>query len=352
MKLIEKYFVTGVKYFSQILSFIIFNYILVAHLLRLIKPTEGYIDQNLFDISYLRFILFLAFFLGSIAWIITFSEKKIKIEQPYSKSKTENIFCLVTAFFLAVFYIEPFSFLHIIQYPFFILLVFFFYMFIPQLIQLYQSFNYHEAWKFFSKKPDFRVSIPKVSMPKVGEELKRKTISYVGIFVFLILASIISFYSFLFISNLIRDYMQGRIYRANQVRKQFHIARAIPQKALNTQQVTVEGYNFGWPTPLGNNSYRVLTNDGPVRLVDEWTNERIKFIVSLDQPVGKKELWIERPTDNPQNSQVIKSNTVSFDVLSRFVLYPQANDSLLTRLVKRVKRILFFNLPFLDNVIV
>lgn len=390
----EKYILSWLKYITEFLSFVIFSYIFLSHLIRLVKPVELYIDQRAFDISYLRFLFFLGCILGAIGWTIAFFEdrKRLKISAPFSQDIKENISYALTALFLAVFYNGVFAFLGIFQYPFFIFLLVFFYLLIPQLVNFYLSFNFSDFRKLLYETIAFRRELIKM-VEKIGEKVSlagktmakssqqisqrtmkiegkiveshdritkrdiektgritKNTLTYIFLLAFILFSLFVTVFSFLLVSEIISEFIQGKTYKENLIRKQLHITKITPAKAIHTQRVLVEGYNFGWKREA-DTRYKIMSTDGPIRLLEEWTNERLEFIVSLETPVGRKNLWIERPTDNPRNKKVVKSNMVTLDVMSRFVLYPESGDTKFERGLKKLKRILFFNFPLFNNLL-
>ncbi len=121
----------------------------------------------------------------------------------------------------------------------------------------------------------------------------------------------------------------------------------MPQKVIPAQKVLLGGYNFGWKSN-DDNRYQIMTNNGPMKLVEGWTNEKVEFTVSLDIPPGKKQIWIEKPADDLKNNSIIRSNVVKLDVINRFVFYPALGDGLITKIIKRVKRIVFFDIQIFN----
>lgn len=393
----EGFILSWIKYIAQIFSFLIFSYILSTHLFRYIKPTEEYIDQNVFNIDYLRFILFLGFVLGFTGWAIAILEKKIKAVSPFSKNRKETFFYLLIGFFFAVFYNGLFAFANILQYPIFVFLVVLFYFFIPQLVVFYTSFRIEDFKMLMDDTFAFRKKIIEAGIEvsdnlnrksmqvgekiiHVGDQFNQKSMQVGGQIIglgkdlnkksiefgkeiihrgknyfFLILVILFSLsitaFALLFVSGIIKDYIKGETYKQRQNRKKFFISRVIPQAALHAQRVKIEGYNFGWKSDT-DGRYRLLTTDGPVKLIEEWTDERLEFTVPIDLAPGKKKLWIEKPPDDPHNLSVMKSNEIVFEVYSRFVLYPELDDSKFERLAKKIKKTLFFTFPSLNHIIV
>lgn len=358
MKPFEKNILSWVKFILQFLSFSIFCYIFVAHLLRLIRPAEAYIDLRLFDITYLRFILFIGFLTGLTGLSVSLLLGQISLVPLSGQKRDEKVIYAITALFMAIFYNGAFGFLKIFQYPLFILLVVFFYFSVPALIQFYLSFNYKEVKSLLDqiysvlKNKSFKPLYDKTfdfdkELTAAKKKIKTNVIPYIGFVTFILFTLLISVFSFLFVSQIIKDYIQGNIYKENQLRKRLYIKKILPQKTMHAQKVIIEGYNFGW-NPTGDSGYRIMTSEGPIRLIETWTNEQLLFIVSLDIPIGKKEIWVEKPADNPNNKKVLKSNTVSLDVISRFIIYPDVGDSLLTKISKRIKRVFFTDIKIFN----
>lgn len=345
MKQSEKKFLSWIKYILQLISITIFSYILLADLFHLIKPGEAYIDLKIFNISYLRFILFLGFISGLTGWTISLFLNEVIIILPTSHKLGEKTIYALIAFFFAVFYNGLFGFLKILQYPLFILSIILFYFFIPQLIEFYSRFNFNEFKLLFSQT--FKLNKKITSFNKHSEF---KKIPYLGTIIFILLSLVITIFSFIFVSKIVGNYMLGRIYKENQLRYQIYINKITPQKVVHAQKVKLDGYNLGWKT-FSDSRYQIMTNDGPIRLIEKWTNEQLEFTVSLDMPLGKKQLWIEKPSDNLNNKNILKSNAMYFYVLDRFIFYPAAGDSLVTKVIKRIKKILFFDIKIFNSYI-
>ena len=175
-----------------------------------------------------------------------------------------------------------------------------------------------------------------------------KTFSILGVIFFILFSLGVILLSFFQVVRIFTNYIQGDAYQNNLRRKQLFITKINPQKALNAHKVELEGYHFGWKT--GDDSrYNVMTSDGPIKLIEEWTNERLDFIVPLDFSTGKKQVWIEKPTADPNSNQIIKSNIVTLEVFSRFNLYPAANDSFYQRAIKKVKKFIYLHVPIVSN---
>lgn len=355
MKSTEKLILAWIKHITQLLSLVIFSYILIAHLLRLIKPSEVYIDQKVFDISYLRFILALAFILGLIGWIIALFEKQVKVVSPLAKNSIELISNGLAAFFLAIFYNGFFSFTKILQYPIFLLLIIFFYFSIPQLVFFYTTINIKDLKTLFYntflfiKKNSGDIQISNNKNKEVDERLIKRSINYILLIIFILFSLSITIFSALFLTKLIKNYIKGDNYQQNLNRKKFYINKVTPQKGLHAQRVKLEGYNFGWKSET-DSRYRLMSTDGPIKLIEEWTNERLEFTVPIELPVGKKQIWIEKPTDGSDN-KIMKSNPITLEIFSRFVLYPAIDDSRVDRAIKRVKRVLFFKVQIFNNIL-
>ncbi len=339
----EKQILCWIKYILQLLSITIFSYILIAHLFQLIKPTEAYIDFKVFNLPYLRFILFLGFLSGLVGWSISLFIGEITLISPFSQKLEEKIILASTAFFLAVFYNGLFGFLRVLQYPVFILMIILFYVFIPQLVEFYSRFSYSDLKSLIRQTLRFdRQLLPS------KKHITIKSFQYLGIVIFILLSSLIAIFSFIFVSKIVGDYMLGKVYKENQLSRQFYISKITPQKVVNSQKVKLEGNNFGWKS-ADDLRYQIRINDTPVRLIDGWTNEQLEFTVSLDIPLGKKQLWVEKPLDNTKNNNILRSNVVGLDVIDRFVFYPAVGDTFITKVIKRIKKILFFDIKIFNS---
>ena len=380
----EKLLLDWLKYISQGLSCVIFLYIFIVHLLNILFPIEKYIDQGVFDISYLRSLIFLGFVLAFISWMTYILRKSISFVSPFTYSRSEKFYYLSIASLFTIFYIGIFSGTHLFRYFIFFLLLLFFYVLIPQLIYSYLSIKLVEVKSLIEqtfiliKKKELLISLqhqlnhlkltltyvlvlvrkPNNSSFQIQELNKKmretvystvtKTFSILGVIFFILFSLGVILLSFFQVVRIFTNYIQGDAYQNNLRRKQLFITKINPQKALNAHKVELEGYHFGWKT--GDDSrYNVMTSDGPIKLIEEWTNERLDFIVPLDFSTGKKQVWIEKPTDDPNSNQIIKSNIVTLEVFSRFNLYPAANDSFYQRAIKKVKKFIYLHVPIVSN---
>lgn len=367
----KKFLLDWLKYLSQGLSLMIFLYIFATHTLNIVTTTDKFIDKNIFEISYLRSLLFLGFALGFISWIIYVLQKKTSFISPLTHNRSDQFYFISIASFLSIFYIGIFSYTNSFQYIIFFLLLILFYIFIPQLINSYLAINYaeikshiYQTFMLIKKAASFNsykkqlLSLrltPTDKIQEINKKMKEslpglinKILRLLTILVFTLFSLSIIILTFFYIAGTINSYIRGNIYQENLKRGQFLITKITPQKVLSAHRVTLAGYHF-YSKIKGDSRYSVMTSDGPIRLIEEWTNERLDFTVPLDFPTGKKEVWIERPTDDPNSNKIVRSNTVSLEVFSRFNLYPTANDSFYQKAIKKVKRLIYFNIPILSS---
>jgi len=329
-----------VKYISLIISLIIFSYVLFVHFFRLIKPSQQFVDPKAFDITYLWLLIFLGLTLAGISWISALILKQLKPVNPNSHTLEDRIFIGLSAFFLAIFYAPVFSFLGLGKYFLFMATLLFFYFFIPQIIELNLSCSLKEIKHLFS--PNFgRNETDKI------EHLKLRTFNTLGMLLFITVSTLMIIFSFYFLSETAKDYALGKTYQENLDRRLFYVKEVKPLKALHADKIKLSGYNFGWKTD--NKSYRVMTDKGQLSLVEEWTNEHLDFIVPLDLPTGKRLVWIERPNTESNNKKILKSNKSEFEVYSRFIFYPEIDDTNAQKIIKRVNRILFYKIRIFNN---
>ena len=345
MKLPEALSLTWIKHIGQWLSLIIFIYIFAAHVIYFIWPSELIVDQKVFSTSYLRLLFFLGFLLGLISWSVSFLEKKLKFVSPLSLGTEEKIIFAASAIFLAIFYNGVFSFLKGLQYALFILLGIFFFIFTPQLINTFLHIRFNDFRSLFQVTYSYRKELLEIFHVILLASIRKVTLV-----IFIIASIFIILFSYLFISDVVSGYIQGRIYQENIFRKKFSIIKVEPKIATHVQMVKLEGYNFGWKSDR-NRRYRVMSDHGQIQPIEEWTNESIKFKVPLYLSPGRKTIWIERPNDDPQRRKVLKSNSIQLDVISRFIIYPDIYDSKLDRIVKRMKRIIFYKFWFFNEFI-
>lgn len=336
-----------IMYLAQMFSFLIFSYITISHILRLVQPVENYIDPKIFDINYLRFIVFLGFTLGFIGWIIAIIEKQLKLVSPIRESREENVAVALTAFFLAIFYNGLFVGTKFLQYPIFILLFLIFFFFITQLVFFYSSFKLNEFKNLLASIFHFKIQNFRIDQTLIKESFRKKNVYFIPL---IILSLVTVLFSFLFVSNIITDYLGGKTFQENLNRKKFHISRIVPDKALHAQRVILEGFNFGWKNET-DDRYRLMSSQGPIKLIEEWTNEKIDFTVPIELPAGKKEVWIEKPTDSNIDKSTLKSNKVTLEVYSRFVVYPEIDDNRLERVIKKIKKFLFLDVQLFNDIL-
>lgn len=382
-----------IRYISQSLSLLILIYIFVTHLVGLVTPTETFIDQEIYDLEYLRNLTFLSFFLGFISWIISFFLKQIQIVSPFTYSRNDRYLLIVTSILLSLFFNDVFKSLHIFQYVVFLAIIVFLIFFIPQFIQLYttisiSSFKFliRDTCSYFVKKfnsiifdkkdlfiflvqqfKPFKIilayiryrfkksSVPfeqiqslEVSFRNFEYLLIKKVTRLLIILLYAVLSILTLLITVLFIWGVVTKYIEGTILINNMRRKQFYILKINTHKALSGQKVTLIGYHFGWKVGE-DNRYKVMLADRSVRLIEEWTNEKLEFIIPLELPTGTHKLWIERPSDDPKNTKILKSNSVNLSIFDRFILYPSENDSLEQRFIKKIRRYIYLNVPMFYN---
>lgn len=382
-----------IRYITPLFALVIFTYVLTAHILKLIVPNETFIDQHVFESDYLRILIFLGLLLDFVGWIIAYFLKQIKFVSPLSYSLNAKFPLVLSAFFLTVFFHESFSFWSLINYLSFFGLLLFFIFAIPQLEQTFFSIRIQEIknllsqsfskdkFKFpFTDKKEFishlrgKIELfktvraiflyPKLK-PAVSDEQNKpgadniyereyfrllKILKIIIKFLFGIFIIVLLLFAFFFTVGIINRYMEGEISQDNFKKTRFTIMRVIPDKPLHAQKVKIEGFNFGWRSDP-QKRYRIMTTDGPIRLIEVWTNEMIEITIPLEFPTGKTKLWLERPGEGSQKNQTVKSNQVSLKIFSRFSLYPSENDSLIIRAFKKIKRYIYFKFPYLTDFI-
>ncbi len=357
---LNKIILGWLKYTSQFLSFIIFLYIFFVHILNIISPLDKYIDQNVFELMYLRSLFFLGLALGFISWVIYFFQKKISFISPLFYSRSEKIYFIITSSFFSIFYISIFSNFRFFQYLIFCLLLIFFYIFIPQLINSYLNINFGELKSLLfesfiiikkirlGKRSSDQIHKININFHSVILDLVTSTFRLLAFLSFLLFSLLIIFVALFYVIVIINSYVKGNIYQENLKRQQFLITRKYQKKALGAYKVNLEGYNFGSKIE-GDSRYNVMTSDGPVRLIEGWTNEKLEFTVPLEFTSGRKEVWLEKPVDDKVDYKIVKSNVISLEIFSRFKLFPEATDPLYIKAIKKIKRFIYFNIPIFSD---
>jgi len=134
-----------------------------------------------------------------------------------------------------------------------------------------------------------------------------------------------------------------------RLRENITIILIDPSVTTLAQKVSLKGYNFGWRV---NKRDRLVSDNGPV-VVDEWKEEEIIFTVPLHWKERSTNLWIERIKDDMPEKKLLKSNTISLKILSRWDFFPAEAElkrkdpfSYLMRAVKKIRRTLFLKKPY------
>lgn len=121
-----------------------------------------------------------------------------------------------------------------------------------------------------------------------------------------------------------------------------------PKKAIQASPVLLKGYNLGIKS---DDTYKVMSNTGPIQDIQEWHNDKVIFSVPLSFAPGNYSIWVERQKDESfKDEGMIKSNKVTIEVYSRFFIYPE-NNSVEEKIIKKVKRFIFYNIPILRDFI-
>lgn len=136
--------------------------------------------------------------------------------------------------------------------------------------------------------------------------------------------------------------------KQKQIQGKFVITNIVPKVTIIGETVILDGYNFGFKE---NEFFQLKTSKGSVSGIKDWNNNKVEFVVPLDLPEGKNELWLERTKTASSQSALLKTNKVDLTILSRWDFYPQQKDyqyppSFLDYFritVKKLKRIIFFN---------
>ena len=150
------------------------------------------------------------------------------------------------------------------------------------------------------------------------------------------------------IATMILSHWNKKIQYENQLRREFIITSVSPKQVTHAYRVTLSGYNFGFKT---DDSYRLMSDQGRMYEIKKWVKDEIVFIAPIYLSEGKHTVWIERPYDELHREQgMAQSNKVTFHVYSRFLVYPE-NNMYGEKVEKRIKKFIFYNLPFLNEYI-
>lgn len=322
---------------SYFLSLILFLYVVLTHVIKIITPQQTYIDPRVFDLSYVKLLLsvgFLLVFLGVIDKILRHELSFIPITSIRWK---DRIIYITTSLFFAYFYAGNNSPLKNSDILSLIVSLIFFIIFLPSIIQFYSEY----------KIPNYKLLLQNIKNLNNNNVINKNIVIYnKNIQLVFILRIIILLSSFFIVFSFIISYLNGQTTHEKKIRQSFYIRTIIPQKVIPAQPAVLKGYNFdvgGDPT-----LYRIMTGKGQVSDIIKWDKNSIEFTIPLFLKNGNNTIWIEKPVENRGKIQIIKSNTVHFTVLPRFAFNPTATDGLIIKIVKRIKKIILYNNPNLS----
>lgn len=309
-----------------------FIYLLIAQIINLITPLDHILDPELEDINYLRFLFSTAFITGGIGSLIALVKRHINYV-PFLKQNTrEKMNYIVIAFFLSNFYLIalPQEFIRILTIATMTIIIAFI---LPTFITFYASIDTKKLWIMTQMDGPNKSSFSDIKTHLYSIVLHSISVAVILVALFTV-------------TQIIRIYATGKIATENQLRTTLYIHSITPIKTTHAEKVTMKGYNFGW---RGNDRSRLMSSDGqiPTHL---WTNTDIEFEIPLHLREGTREIWVERPIDETEKSSpVITSNHKPIIIVSRFIFYPALNDSLGTKIIKRVRLYIHTHVQFIGQ---
>ncbi len=128
-----------------------------------------------------------------------------------------------------------------------------------------------------------------------------------------------------------------------KIREQFVITSVSPKTTTIGEQVTLNGYNFGWKADIND---KLMSNYGQIPEINYWNDDKIIFTTPLNWKEGTTYVWIERK----KNDQFGRSNNIALKIDSRWYFYPTEEefssnqlDSIWIKFIKKIRRIYFLN---------
>jgi len=330
-----------------IISFISVGYFIIINLLNLLLPemTEKNIVFNI-ESSDLNKLVILLIFLNALTIFFFIKFKKVKLISVLSLNKKEIIIYGLTSYCLVSFIRQNLSLFVFLKDILSTILFFLIFFFFPPLVY------------FFS---NFRIDYFRMILIKIRNDIKQielRSINWRGLFIdfvkfifkklpYLIIPIFFTVVG-LFFLRLIFAKINVYLLHQSFLHKQFLITRIRPKETIIAETVILDGYNFGFKE---NEFFQLKTSKGSVSGIKDWNNNKVEFVVPLDLPEGKNELWLERTKTASSQSALMKTNKVDLTILSRWDFYPQQKDyqyppSFLDYFritVKKLKRIIFFN---------
>lgn len=308
---------------AYILSASIFSYLIIAQFIELLAPKDVILDIRLTENSYIKFLLSTAFITAGMGILLSVSVQLITFVRVLAVPLREKFAYILISFFLATFYLSSYS-SSLLKIFFQTALISMFLLFTPTLISFYSMIHPFGLLRNVLADPE--------------AHSKKSWLGILTNICQMAIASIVLISVLMVIVNIIRPYALNRITKENIHRSTLYIRTVRPVKTIHASGVILEGYNFGWRP---DDRWKLLSSDGEIT-PDLWTDTKIEFTVPLNMKTGERNLWIQKPLkDDHPDGPVTQSNKKTITVLSRFVILPAAGDSLQTRALKRVKKIIF-----------
>ena len=329
------------SYAVAFLSFTLFIYVIIIHLLNFLFPDEAIFAAWVIKMPELRFLLSSAFGLDILG--IFWEKRSFKKIFSVPQAKKEIFLYFISAFSLAYFYQGSFSLFGHFPFLSLLFLLIFFFFFLPSLVEFYLDYDpvallrrVTKQFRQFEKR--FLPSTGLIGQGFIGRS--RLLVIFLGefkrpIFSFLTLVSVL-----VVIIGLEFSYLS--IVRG--IRSSFYIESVTPTKNIYGEKEVIRGYNFGWKD---SGQYKLMSDQGEI-VTHLWTGSRIVFIVPLHLKQNKTaKLWLIKP----ENGRLIRTNYANFTVLDRTKFYPVTKDSLKTRILKELKRFFLLDNKYLNKLL-
>lgn len=308
-------------YLTQVLSLIIFAYIIGSHILNLLSVDQA-VDPRAFELDYLRVLIAIGLTTSVIASALLIALKKMDyinfFKQPAREKATYIFIAGSLAYFFATGRHTAVTLEILIFMPVFLFLLFV----TPTLIEAFTLCNVLEYRQTFAK------------LGPASRHLKHNFT-----YILLTAAAIIVFgVNALLVTFITMDYINGNTAREAELRKYLHVVKVSPAKTTQAKKVIIYGYNMGWNA---DGRSKILSSGGSIT-TGVWNNTEVEFEVPLHMKEGKSMVWVQKSKkDDDPESEMVTSNKVSIEIAPRFEYYPQEGDNFATRQLKKIKRFLF-----------
>ena len=335
-----------------LISVLILFYIFVSYIVVTINPTTLFIDEQLFNSSYIRILLGIGLLLGFNGWFILKLLKRINYRSPWHMERSEKILTLSSAVILGYIYGGSLPLPSVISFLIFAGLTIGFVYMIPQLPSFYSYYKMSDL-KYFLTIPltkIIRTSLNRyIYHIQTTEDEKQEafviTKKQIRIFLFICVSLVLIIVVGIIMMMIAFKYLTGKAYQENLLRQKFIITSIEPQQIIPAANVVIKGYNFGLRV---DKTYKLMSESGSITEIVSWENERIEFVVPLYMPLGKNHIWIVRSVDELDlRKGITKSNKLPVYAYSRFAILPDADDTKQERIIKKIRKYLYFHVPAL-----